>query len=149
MANQESYPARAQFAPEARTDTATETRVGLVERWRQRHAEHQRRVIVQWLRRTANHTGHARPRSRTQEPLLRYRIAAVRADMLEIAAALERAHDPDPSSIADLHRLLASGCDSPLYNPDIHPSELLATLHALRTGFADKTGPAAAGPQPR
>ena len=31
-------------------------------------------------------------------------------------------------------RLLTDGCESPLYNPDVHISELLATLHYLRGG---------------
>jgi hypothetical protein len=60
--------------------------------------------------------------------LLHYRAAAVRTDLLEIAATLEHAHDPDPARIAALHNVLANGCDSPLYNADIHTSEPKATL---------------------
>jgi hypothetical protein len=52
----------------------------------------------------------------------------VRTDVLEIAATLEHAHDPDPAGIAALHNVLANGCDSPLYNADIHASEPKATL---------------------
>jgi hypothetical protein len=44
-----------------------------------------------------------------------------------------RAHDPDPTIIATLHELLANGCDSPLYNPTIHISELHATLQGVRS----------------
>jgi hypothetical protein len=64
--------------------------------------------------------------------LLHYRAAAVRTELLEIAATLERSDNPDPACIAELHDLLANGCDSPLYNPHIHVSELRATLHHVR-----------------
>ena len=49
-----------------------------------------------------------------------------------IAAMLDRLDDPNPAAIAMLHDLLADGCGSPLYNPDIHVSELLAALHYAR-----------------
>jgi hypothetical protein len=101
-------------------------------RWRLRIAERQRRVIVQWLRRTANRAGEPDPMVRRREGLLQYRVAAVRTDLLEIAATLERSDDPDPACVAELHDLLANSCDSPLYNPDIHVSELRATLHYVR-----------------
>jgi hypothetical protein len=94
-----------------------------------------RRILAQWLRRTANHTEHLRPRTRTREPLLHYRAAAVRTDLLEIAALLERTNNPDPARVAALHDLLANGCDSPLYNPNVHISELHATLHYIRSSF--------------
>ncbi len=102
------------------------------ERWRLRIVEHHRCVIVQWLRRTANRAGAPDPMVRRHEALLHYRVAAVRTELLEIAAVLERADDPDPACVAELHDLLANGCDSPLYNPDIHVSELRATLHYVR-----------------
>jgi hypothetical protein len=94
-----------------------------------------RRVLARWLRRTANHTERPRPRLRTHEPLLAYRAAAVRTDLLEIATLLEHTHYPDPASIAALRNLLANGCDSPLYNTDIHISELHATLHYIRSSL--------------
>ena len=72
-----------------------------------------RRAIARWLRRTAAHTQPAHPLARRRETLLHYRVAAVRTDLLEIAAMLERVHDPDPASVAALHDLLANGCDSP------------------------------------
>ena len=34
----------------------------------------------------------------------------------------------------ETHKLLTDGCDSPLYNRDIHVSELWATLYYLRVG---------------
>ncbi|MGZ4168963.1 MAG: hypothetical protein ACXVE4_11365 [Solirubrobacteraceae bacterium] len=65
------------------------------------------------------------------------RVGAVRAELLEVAALLEQAPRVDPDCIAELLRLLTSGCDSPLFNPEIHPSELKATLYFLRSRLAD------------
>jgi hypothetical protein len=93
------------------------------------------KTLARWLRRTAKHTQQPHPLARRRETLLHYRVAAVRVDLLELAAILERAHDPDPASVTELHELLANGCDSPLYNPDIHVSELHATLHYARAGL--------------
>ena len=112
-----------------------ESRVGILERWRKRSAGRERRVIVQWLRRTASRSDEPHPFVRRRQALLHYRVAAVRADLLEIAATLERAQNPDPACVATLHELLANGCDSPLYNPDIHVSELRATLYSVRAGL--------------
>jgi hypothetical protein len=105
---------------------------GFRARWRLRIDERQRHLIVQWLRSTANRAGEPAPLVRRRQALLHYRVAAVRTDLLEIAAMLERSDQPDPACVAELHRLLANGCDSPLYNPDIHVSELRATLHYVR-----------------
>jgi hypothetical protein len=93
------------------------------------------RMLARWVRRTANREPRHLPLARTPEPLLHYRAAAVRTDLLEIAALLEHAHNPDPARVAALHDLLANGCDSPLYNTDVHISELLATLHYVRSGL--------------
>jgi hypothetical protein len=143
MATRPTHPAP--IAHPVRAETASaEHGPGIRQRWQARLAERQRtrlisarhrRVLARWLRRTANRTHPPRALSRTPEPLLHYRAAAVRTDLLEIAAILEHAHDPDPARIAALHDLLANGCDSPLYNPDIHPSELHATLHYIRSGL--------------
>jgi hypothetical protein len=70
--------------------------------------------------------------------LLRDRVTAVRTDLLELAVMLERADDPDPARVAALHDLLANGCDSPLYNPEVHVSELRATLYYVRSGLDTK-----------
>ena len=96
-------------------------------------------MIVKWLRRTANRTEQPHPIARRRQALLHYRAAAVRTELLEIAVTLERAHTPDPACVATLHELLANGCDSALYNPDIHVSELRATLHYVRAGLARHT----------
>jgi hypothetical protein len=94
-----------------------------------------RRMLARWVRRTANREPRHLPLARTPEPLLHYRVSAVRTDLLEIAALLEHTHNPDPARVAALHDLLANGCDSPLYNTDVHISELLATLDYVRSGL--------------
>ncbi len=94
-----------------------------------------RRVIARWLRRTAARADERHPLSRRGETLLVSRVAAVRTDLLQIASLLERTDDPDPMSMGALSELLANGCDSPLYNADIHISELYATLYYIRIGL--------------
>jgi hypothetical protein len=142
MANQHTYPRRG-------TETAlalapAEQDRSILERWQARRAEHKqarltsarnRRILAKWLRRTANRTPHPRPLTRTPEPLLHYRVSAVRADLLEIAANLEHTQRPDPARVTALRELLANGCDSPLYNADIHISELYSTLDYVRSGL--------------
>ena len=116
---------------------------GVVQRWRERSAERKlarllrprrRRDLVERLRRTAREATD-RPRIRPgPDVLLHYRAAAVRTDLLEIAALLEQAHNPDPACVKEIHKLLANG-DSPLYHPGVHISELYATLHYVRAGL--------------
>jgi hypothetical protein len=124
--------------------TTTVEREGIASRWRARLAERKqarlisarnRRVLAKWLRRTAHHAIDPDPIRRRHDVLLHYRAAAVRTDLLEIAALIEHAHNPDPACVAALRNLLANGCDSPLYNPDIHISELHATLNYVRSGL--------------
>jgi len=114
---------------------------GTLERWRFRCSERQRARLVsarnrgmlaRWLRRTTKTAVDRDPLRRRRDVLLHYRAAAVRTDLLEIAAMLECAHDPDPACVATLHNLLANA-DSPLYNPDIPFSKLEATLDQLRS----------------
>jgi hypothetical protein len=114
----------------------------LNDRCRSRRAEHKKvhlvgprdqRALARWLRRTANRTPPPRSLTRTPEPLLHHRVAAVRSNLLEIAAILERGRSPDPTRVAAVRDLLANGCDSPLYNPDIHISELHATLDYIQS----------------
>jgi hypothetical protein len=93
-------------------------------------------VLARWLRRTANRKFGRDPISRRRELLLCDRVAAVRTDLLELAVVLERQEDPDPRCVAELRKLLSDGCESPLYNPDVHVSELRATLYYVRSGFA-------------
>jgi hypothetical protein len=89
------------------------------------------------------------PIARRRQTLLHYRVNAVRSELLEIAAMLDRTHDPEPATTAALHELLINGYDSPLYNPDIHVSELRATLSGVRMGLltrARNVTPPAASP---
>jgi len=120
-------------------------RRGAVGRYRARAASHtrarlissrHRRVLARWLRRTAAHVHQPHPLVRRRETLLHDRVSAVRTDLLEIAALVECAQHPDPACVAVLHGLLANGCDSPLYNSDIHISELHAALEYVRGGLA-------------
>jgi hypothetical protein len=142
MATQPVHPPRA--ARTAQPQTTAEPGPGVLDRWRARRAEKQqarltntrnRRVLARWLQRTANRTPRRHPLARRREALLDYRAAAVRTELLEIAALIEHTRTPDPVRVATLRNLLANGCDSPLYNPDIHMSELHATLHYIRSGL--------------
>jgi len=72
--------------------------------------------------------------------LLRYRAAAVRTDLLEIAALLEHARDPDPACVTAIYELLANR-DSPLYDPRVHVSELYATLYCVRVALERNQAP--------
>jgi hypothetical protein len=135
MATQTANPTPAQPTAEALTGTAIKTRVGILERWRQHRAERKRRVVVQWLRRTASWADDTDPIRRHYDVLLHYRAAAVRTDLLEIAAMLERTQTPNPECVATLHRLLGNACDSALYNPRIPVSELRATLDNVRAAL--------------
>jgi hypothetical protein len=111
-----------------RVRTATRNRARLI-------SARNRRTIARSLRYAAKHDYEPHPFARRRETLLHYRVAAVRGDLFEIAAMLECTPDPDPASVAALRDLLADGCDSPLYNPDIHISELIAILHYARAGL--------------
>ena len=132
--SQQTLLATSQLITVASTPTASSGR-SVPRRWREHRAERRRRVLVKWLRRTANHTDPAHPIARRRQTLLHHRVGAVRGELLEIAAVLERTQDPNPTSLTELHQLLANGCDSPLYNLDIHISELHATVHYLRAGL--------------
>jgi hypothetical protein len=73
---------------------------------------------------------------RRRDVLLQYRVAAIRTDLLEIAAMLEQSNDPDPACIVVLHQLLANDtADSPLYNPETPFTQLEAILAKVRAGL--------------
>ena len=106
-------------------------------RWFQRRrapliSSRERRMLVRWLRRTANHRFDHHPITGRREMLLEDRVAAVRGDLLEIAALLEQTCNPRPASVAALRDLLANAHDSPIYNESLHPSELRASLYYIR-----------------
>lgn len=113
--------------------------------WRRRDrarrvsARTRRRLVVS-LRTLASRQPSSHAARRRFEVLLLQRVAPVSADLLEIAALLEAAPDPDPRCVRTLHRLLTDGCESPLYNPDVHPSELRATLYYVRLGLGTLSG---------
>jgi hypothetical protein len=96
---------------------------------------HRRRALAEWLRRTADKPHDPYPGRWRGELLLHDRVKAVRSELHEIASLLERAPAPDPAWIESLHDLLANGCDSPLYNADVHESELRATLYYARAAL--------------
>jgi hypothetical protein len=121
---------------------------GIVERWSMRRADRRfarllsprsRRALAQALRATADDTSDRNRRGLDAgatarwcwSPLLHYRTAAVRTELLEIAALLEHASDPDPACVQEIHELLTNG-NSPLYHRSVHVSELYATLYYLR-----------------
>jgi hypothetical protein len=143
MATQPTNPASVAHPAHAQTAGALERAPRILDRWQARRAERKkvrltsarnRRVLAKWLRRTANHKIDPDPIRRRHDVLLHYRAAAVRTDLLEIAALIERAENPDPDCVAALRNLLLNG-DSPLYHPGVPVSELYATLDHVRSGL--------------
>jgi hypothetical protein len=106
--------------------------------WDRRVRARRRRILVKWLRRTARRSGRVQTGAR-RDLWLHDRVGMVRDDLLQIADMLECADDPDPACLAELRRLLSDGCDSPLYNREVHCSELRATLQHVRMRLADAT----------
>jgi hypothetical protein len=94
-----------------------------------------RRRLARWLRRTASRALDPDPRQPQSRLLLRDRAAAVCGDLLEIADSLERTDDPDRQAVEALLELLRNGCNSPLYNANVHESELRATLYYARAAL--------------
>jgi hypothetical protein len=143
MAAKKLHSERAQPPATAPIENTVGPGGGIVEHWRERSAKRKRarrvsarnrRVLAKWLRRTAN---HAHATDSTLEEPLHYRAAAVRTELLELAAILEHAHDPDPASVAALRDLLADSRGSPLYNPNIPAADLDEALQRIRTGLAN------------
>jgi hypothetical protein len=108
--------------------------------WRERRklaapvSPRSRRTLARQLRRTAEDVRNPRSRGPTHRLVLHYRVAAVRSDLLEIAALLEHAHDPDPECLTALRDLLRDAA-SPLYDPAVDPAQLSATLDHARAGL--------------
>jgi hypothetical protein len=91
-----------------------------------------RRALVAGLRRTAD---PIQPSRRMDPcPVLVDRAAAVRAQLLELANALEQTRTPDPACVALLLELLTNGC-SPLYNANVSTDDLHTTLARARAGL--------------
>jgi hypothetical protein len=147
MARPHTTSARSHSRGEGQNHTPVGRVLGVIRRWRERGAERRlgrlltprsRRALAERLRRIARDANDRRPR-RGLDMLLPYRAAAVRTELLEIAALLEQVHDPDPACVHEIHELLANG-DSPLYHRGVHVSELYATLYYLRAGLLAKDG---------
>ncbi|MGH2891877.1 MAG: hypothetical protein ACRDPM_01225 [Solirubrobacteraceae bacterium] len=75
---------------------------------------------------------HTPPRARRFDVLLCDRAMAARPQILEIAAALERAAEPSAGTLAALRRLLRDGCASPLYDRAIPEQRLWDVLNQVR-----------------
>jgi hypothetical protein len=99
------------------------------------------RRVARWLRGTVAHATASGRLVRRSGLLLCDRVVAVQAELLETAELLERAERPDAEAVTAVRRLLADGLQSPLFNSDIHPSELLATLYFVRQRLADDAVP--------
>ena len=143
MATRLTYRDRRHLSDELRTSGVDGRDRGIVQRWRERvlarktarlNSARYRRSLVRMLRLVARDAVDPNPLRRRHDVLLRYRAAAVRTELLEIAAMLDRAHDPDPSCIAALSDLLRDG-SSPLYHPGVSATELRATLEYARAGL--------------
>lgn len=85
--------------------------------------------LVASLRRVAARGASQATADRRVQVMLLGRAAAVRGDLLAIAALLEQIPEPDTATCDALRRLLTDGCRSPLYNPRVHPSELAAIVY--------------------
>ena len=91
-----------------------------------------RRTLAAGLRRTAD---PIQPSRRLDPcPVLVDRVAAVRAQLFELADDLEQTQTPDPACVALLHELLTLG-SSPLYNPNVPADDLDTTLARARAGL--------------
>jgi hypothetical protein len=110
---------------------------GVLARWRAHAAERRKQRLVSSRRRrslaaSARRAARCKPIASRRTVLLQDRAAAVRDGLREIALVLEHADDLDASWVLAIHKLLTDGCESPLFNPDVHMSELRATLFYLR-----------------
>jgi hypothetical protein len=130
-------------SPPAEARSTVQSDPGTVRRRQARRAERRRarlislrnrRSLARFLRMVAKDALDTDPIRRRNDVLLHYRAAAARTDLLQIAAMVEQADDPDPSCIAALHNLLRDGI-SPLYNPAVPATELRDTLDYIRRGL--------------
>lgn len=95
-----------------------------------RSRDRQRIRLVAGLRSVARRANTG-ARARRYEVLLCERVASVRSQLLAMAATLERVSNPEPETLERLRWLLTDGCTSPLYNPDVPETHLLAALDRI------------------
>jgi hypothetical protein len=88
------------------------------------------RTLIDGLRAVARRS--RQEGQRRFDVLLSRRAAAVSGELLGLAALLDITDEPDPAAIDALVGLLTDGCESPLYNPSVHVSELYGTLLDVR-----------------
>jgi hypothetical protein len=69
--------------------------------------------------------------------VLRYRAAAARFQLLEIAALLEHAQNPDPGPVRAVRALLRDRT-SPLYDAGVNVAELRRTLEDMRKALGQR-----------
>jgi hypothetical protein len=93
--------------------------------------DRQRLRLVSGLRSVARRA-NIRGRARRYELVLCERATLARPQLLSVAATLERVRDPEPETLAAVHRLLTDGCTSPLYNADVPPEQLAAELDRIQ-----------------
>lgn len=91
-----------------------------------------RRALAAGLRRAADPIQPSRRLDRC--PVLVDRVAAVRAQLFEIASDLEQTQTPNPACVAVLRELLTNG-SSPLYNPNVPTDDLHTILAHARAGL--------------
>jgi hypothetical protein len=142
MATQDTYSGAVHVVAEVPAAATVERGYGHFGRSRERSTERRRRRLVSARHRRALAQGLRRTATPTQPPtrfdvcpILLDRVAPLRPELLQIAAALERTHDPDPISVALIHELLKDGC-SPLYNRNVPASDLRAVLRRARAGLS-------------
>jgi hypothetical protein len=110
------------------------------------HSHSESAALAQQLRGIAADV--RRPRPSGHNVVLHYRVAAARADLLEVAALLEHARDPDPGCVTAIRGLLHDVA-SPLYDAAVVVGELQAILdhirRRLRSGSRAEPPPGAFG----
>jgi hypothetical protein len=99
------------------------------------------RRVAGWLRRAVARATGSGCVVRRSGLLLCDRVVAVQAELLEIAELLEQSEQPDVEAVTAVRRLLVDGLQSPLFNRDVHSSELLATLYFVQSRLADDAVP--------
>jgi hypothetical protein len=79
--------------------------------------ERSRKRLISGLRSVARRS-RADSRARLHELVLCVRAAAVRPELLEVAALLDCTRECDSATASELHWWLTDGCTSPLMNSD-------------------------------